>query len=308
MKNKKYKLLIIKPQIVSVLETHKALRYFRFTYPAAEITLIANLFKQDYEALSKTRYIDRDIFYCPEGDKLTFLKTIKLIFKVRPMRFDSTVVLVSEPVPHRYKKAKLIAIFSGAKKKSQYFIKEKIEESFILNDSKRYFLELKDLFKDRIKLRVDFPAPFKREVLKPHRKDLFCRHQPIYLALFSTSSNTSRLKNANQYILRITKDTDNPVELEVVIDIYLANSHLPKHYAYFIKRVLINSERNLEIKVEYDWADSAVFYIDGSSCNADIIWKGNIREFKQFYSIQAILYDIRHRELDKLQIFQKLER
>ncbi len=114
-------ILIIKPYYAGIAETENALGRIRRSSPRAKIHLVANLFERDYQRLQGNPDADEKIFYSPGRNRLTILGLIKLIFSLRRRKFDEAVILVGEPVYHVYRKAKLLAFFSGARKIKLFF-------------------------------------------------------------------------------------------------------------------------------------------------------------------------------------------
>lgn len=307
MKNKKTKLLLIKPQIVSVLDTQKALIYFRKKYPNAEITLLANLLEADYKILSQNEDTDRKLLYCPNGKRLIFWELLKLFFRLNTIKFDLAVILVSEHQPNRYKRAKLIAIFTRAKKR-QYFIGKNINTDFFFYDLRRYMSELIDYFKYKFHLN----KPYSLDSLSKLKNLInFCNRYPsICLALFSANSNIARFNESNRYLLKMTNDTNTIQIVNILIDIYSYSyfHHYPKHYIYFTKRFHIEPKNTFVVNIDFDWDNLILFHSNNNVYRPDTIWKGQIDSFDQFYSIQVVLYDNLRRRLDKLEIFQRLQK
>jgi len=115
-------ILIIKPNCVGTEETERVLRHFRLTNQNSFMLLIANLFEEDYAKLCENQDIDERILFSPKCNKLTKVAFFKLLFKLRRKKIDEAIILVGNPVYHGYRKAKLLAVLSGANKVRLYFL------------------------------------------------------------------------------------------------------------------------------------------------------------------------------------------
>jgi hypothetical protein len=102
--------------------TEKALMDLGSSKTCGRIFLLANLFQEDYARLEGNQSIDQAIFYHPHRNKLSVFRIIRLLFRLNRENFDQAVILVGDYVPGGYKKAKLLAVFSGAKRVKFYFI------------------------------------------------------------------------------------------------------------------------------------------------------------------------------------------
>ncbi|MDD4894457.1 MAG: hypothetical protein PHW54_03990, partial [Candidatus Omnitrophica bacterium] len=97
-------------------------------YSTAHITLVANLFKHDYDKLYSNQNINEKFFYSPDGNKLGAFATLGLIHKLEKRKFDEVIILIGRPTYYGYRKAKLLANFSGAKKAKLYFVRTGVSE------------------------------------------------------------------------------------------------------------------------------------------------------------------------------------
>jgi len=119
-------ILIIKPTCFGIEETEGALRYFRESNLNAVISLIANLFEEDYAQIINNQDIDEKIIYNQQYNKLTGVALFKLLVKLRKKKIDEAIVLIGNPVYQGYRKAKLLASLSGARKVKLYFFNSTI--------------------------------------------------------------------------------------------------------------------------------------------------------------------------------------
>ncbi len=123
--DKKYEVLIIKPQRITVEDTENVLEAIKIKYPNSSIYLLANLLENDYNKLIKNRNIEKKLFYQPGKNKLSIIPIVKLIFAFWIKRFDIALVLssLSQAKGYRgFKKAKLIAFLSRAKNIYTYHV------------------------------------------------------------------------------------------------------------------------------------------------------------------------------------------
>ena len=306
------KIFIIKPQIVSIQDTYRALDYFRKMYPQAEISLLANVLEADYIGLSKNTHADRHFFYRPGIKMLTIWEMVKLFFKLNLLRFNLAVVLVGEPAAGRYKKAKLMAILTGARGKCQYVVRNNISTNFFIRDIRRYSVHFIGCLKYMLrfnKLRHGF---YSYELKGNRIKGFFNRKKSplIYFALFSGNSNVARFRKHNKYILKITNDAYDTETINLAVNIYSYISHRRHYcqYRYFVKKLSLEPKNTSEIKIDYDWENRISFQRNDVLFHPDGIWKEQEEAAEQFYSIQVELFDSMRKKIDCLEIFQKLEK
>ncbi|HAZ10986.1 MAG: hypothetical protein A2047_00400 [Omnitrophica bacterium GWA2_41_15] len=122
--DKKIKILLVKPQQISIQDVEEVARIIKKKYPNSSIYLFANLLKEDYKRLSKNNDIEKDLIYYLNGSKL-FVRIPGLFSKLLSKRFDMAVALLA----HKnikgytgYKKTKLITILSNSKNKHSYYV------------------------------------------------------------------------------------------------------------------------------------------------------------------------------------------
>ena len=124
----------------------------------------------------------------------------------------------------------------------------------------------------------------------------------LCLAYFSSQSNIAKPKDKNHYTVKLTNNTstEQPLKIKVIIE------HGNVCCGYFTKNIITSSESSLEMGIDYDWDNRAVFYLNGKSQEADEFWKRSF-DSKGFYSLGAVLLDSEGKQIDRLNIFQKLE-
>ncbi|MCM8773919.1 MAG: hypothetical protein NC820_04200, partial [Candidatus Omnitrophica bacterium] len=121
--NKRKRILVIKPYYVSIANAEDALREIRDIFKDAEIILLANLFKLDYERIKTNQSVDRKILFTPDykDKRLSKWRLLNLLFILSFCHIDETIILIGSPIYHGYRKAKLLAFFSGAKAIKLFF-------------------------------------------------------------------------------------------------------------------------------------------------------------------------------------------
>ncbi|MCM8827125.1 MAG: hypothetical protein NC904_06370, partial [Candidatus Omnitrophica bacterium] len=121
--NKRKRILVIKPYYVSLSNAENALREIRDSFKDAEIILLANLFKLDYERIKINQSVDRKILFTPDykDKRLSKWRLLNLLFRLSFCHIDETIILIGPPIYHGYRKAKLLAFFSGAKTIKLFF-------------------------------------------------------------------------------------------------------------------------------------------------------------------------------------------
>jgi GT2 family glycosyltransferase len=128
-----------------------------------------------------------------------------------------------------------------------------------------------------------------------YRKDL-C------FAYFSAHSKVAKYKGSNSYNLKITNDTleNQLVKIKIEID---NNNTL---YAYLVKSLIVQPKSSIEVIIDYNWRESAIFCTNGQSLKFDEIWRKD-HVSSGFHRLNAILFDNKDLKIDRLSIFQKLE-
>lgn len=128
-----HKVLFIKPFKVDTSDTEYVIGAFKERFPTSKSSLVANVFKEDYERLSNNPNIDRKFLYCPDIKKLDKIGLLKLLFRLRREKYDVACALISNPVHpsyQGYKNARLMAAFSGAERSIVHFTKSDISLLF----------------------------------------------------------------------------------------------------------------------------------------------------------------------------------
>lgn len=127
------KTLFIKPFRADINDTESVIGSFKERFPLTKCSLVANVYKENYQRLSNNSKIDQKILYCPNIKKLDKIELLKLIFRLRREKFDVAVALIGEPVYpsyQGYKNARLVAAFSGAKRSIVHFTKSDVNLLF----------------------------------------------------------------------------------------------------------------------------------------------------------------------------------
>jgi len=127
-----YKILIVKSYYVSLVETEDAINYFSLHYPDAYISLVANLFPDEYQYVVKNINVTEKILYGPQATKLTGFQLVKLFFSLHRKKIDQAFVLIGKVSSYDYLKGKLLAFFSGAKQAKLYYVATKQETTLDL--------------------------------------------------------------------------------------------------------------------------------------------------------------------------------
>ena len=149
----KKKVLFIKPFQVELSETENMISSFKQRFPGSKCALLANVYRSDYKKLSSNVNIDKKFLYTPDTKSLDISEFLKLIIEFHKEKFDLAVALIGEPdfsAYQGYKKAKLLASFSGAKRILAYSTKEDIETLFLNSKKTRGAPILKTLIMQRI--------------------------------------------------------------------------------------------------------------------------------------------------------------
>jgi len=120
------RILFIKPQRISVEDTEKALKEYKKRYPGSNISILANLLRNDFDRLSQNKTINEKIFYCPDAKKFSVSEQIKLAFKLPKRKYDYAVVLIDEHNYSGHRKAEMLAFLSGSRKTGKYFVNSQI--------------------------------------------------------------------------------------------------------------------------------------------------------------------------------------
>ena len=114
-------LLVIKPFYVSVEQTRQALTHLRNQFGASDITLVANIFHEEFLRLQDCPEANKKILFSPTQHKLTMFRFLRLFFWMNLNYFDRAVILIGPPIYQGYRKGKLLLLFSGAKSINTYF-------------------------------------------------------------------------------------------------------------------------------------------------------------------------------------------
>ncbi|MFC1631384.1 glycosyltransferase [Candidatus Omnitrophota bacterium] len=107
--------LLIKPQKVSVEDTESIIKDFKAKHPEAHLSLMANLLQADYERLSQNNLIDEKLLFCSYSREFSTWEQVKLILNLRKPRFDTAIVLTGQFAYPGYRRARILALLSGAK-------------------------------------------------------------------------------------------------------------------------------------------------------------------------------------------------
>jgi len=120
--DKKIKILIIKPQQISVEDTKKVVHMIKNKYSYSTICLLANLLEDDYKILSEMKDIDVR-YFCQLGKRsFSILEKVSLISIFWITRFDISVVLCRRRSYYKgYTKANFLNYLSGAKNRYIYY-------------------------------------------------------------------------------------------------------------------------------------------------------------------------------------------
>lgn len=145
--NKNFKILLVKPQRVSLESTKKIISEIKHRMPDVKIAVVANLLEEDYMELIRYEGVSLPLFYSPVIKKFTFLETLKLLFKLPLLDFDLALALVAKPYYSGFRRTKLLAALSGAKRREVHFINSEFE---IFTPDKRRHGALKNPLKDAL--------------------------------------------------------------------------------------------------------------------------------------------------------------
>lgn len=129
-----------------------------------------------------------------------------------------------------------------------------------------------------------------------------CGRGDLCFAYFSAKNKIAKTGEKNRYDLKITNDGPFKQVVNLRIDIENEGSC----HAYFAKRFVIHPYSSREISLDYDWNKEASFHTDNGIHCPDERWRGALEPLK-FYSLSAVLFDVKANQLDSLKIFQKLE-
>jgi GT2 family glycosyltransferase len=131
---------------------------------------------------------------------------------------------------------------------------------------------------------------------------IFRKKYNLCFAYFSIDSNTVNIGRPNYYHIKITNVNHFISTAKLKISIEYNGSC----YAYFTKILNLLPESSSDIKFEYDWRRQANFYIDNEIYQPEEIWyRGFV--YSGLYRVNAILYDIKDRQVDNLTIYQRLD-
>jgi GT2 family glycosyltransferase len=122
--DQKIRILLIKPQRVTVEDTEEVIRIIKKKYPHSAVYLFSNLLPQDYEKLAGNNNLEKSLIYGQSGSK-SLIKISKLYSKLFLTRFDLAVALLSHQQTENYagyKKAKLITILSNSRNQCFYYV------------------------------------------------------------------------------------------------------------------------------------------------------------------------------------------
>ncbi|MBI5675433.1 MAG: hypothetical protein HZC48_06350 [Nitrospirae bacterium] len=122
------------------------------------------------------------------------------------------------------------------------------------------------------------------------RYSLSDENVPVSLSLFSSASYKTETGRACRYDVSIANNTPQGLWINFLIDIYQKNNpaHPEGHYAYYEKRVYLQTQASQKIKIIYDWEKPPLFDIDGTVFSPDNSWRGSLKE-KGKYLLHAIL-------------------
>ncbi|MFA5144812.1 MAG: hypothetical protein WC723_02225 [Candidatus Omnitrophota bacterium] len=110
-----HKILAVKPHYVTLDEAKKAVGRLYSLYPGASITLVANLFPDDYSLAKEIIDVQEKILFGPHTERLNKSKLIQLLLNLRKRRFDKAFLFTGKPYEENYRKGKILIFFSGAK-------------------------------------------------------------------------------------------------------------------------------------------------------------------------------------------------
>lgn len=145
--SKNFKILLVKPQRVSLESIKIIISEIKHRMPDAKIALVANLLEEDYMELIRYEGVNLPLFYSPVIKKFTFPETLKLLFKLPLLNFDLALALIAKPYYSGFRRTKLLAALSGAKRREIHFINSEFE---ILTPNKRRHAALKNPLKDAL--------------------------------------------------------------------------------------------------------------------------------------------------------------
>ncbi len=122
--DQKIKILLVKPQRVTIEHTEETIRIIKRKYPNSSVYLFANLLRQDYEKLSENNNVEKSLIYYQDDSK-PFIRIPKLYIRLFLTRFDMAVTLLSHRQAENYagyKKARLITMLSNSKNQCAYYV------------------------------------------------------------------------------------------------------------------------------------------------------------------------------------------
>ena len=129
----------------------------------------------------------------------------------------------------------------------------------------------------------------------------------VAIGLFSAEAGIVVPGHPNRYFLRIANVTREAQDVKLTIDICSLN--LPKdpkgHLGYFAKSLRVEPRRSTAIEVHYDWLKKACFIVEDLPSLPDEFWKGRC-DLPQVFSVNALLFNSRGTQVDRLTVYQEL--
>jgi len=118
VKDRRERVLFIKPQRVSVDEARWKINDFKSRNPDVKVCVLANLTQEDYDRMFPDADLmaDERFFYSPKVKKFGFWEKIKFLINIRKKKIRQAIILVAAPAYRGYKLALILALFTGAKK------------------------------------------------------------------------------------------------------------------------------------------------------------------------------------------------
>lgn len=143
-------------------------------------------------------------------------------------------------------------------------------------------------------------AAFFRYLLSKERID-------VGLGLFSAESSIVMRSQPSRYFVRIANMKTEAQDVKLTIDI--CSLSLPKdpkgHLGYFAKNLRVEPRRSTAIEVHYDWHKKACFVVEDLRSLPDEFWRGRC-DLPQVFSVNALLFNSRGTQVDRLTVYQEL--
>ncbi len=127
---KSSEIILIKSYCVTVEEVQQVLAAIASLRPNKSVALVVNAPADEIERLRELEGTSVALAYCSHGKRLSLAENIRLISKLRRYKPEEVFVIISHPVYHGYRQAKMLALLSGAKQVTWYYVNSGNAEVF----------------------------------------------------------------------------------------------------------------------------------------------------------------------------------